>query len=196
MRFHAVPKAVSPHLHTYLNMCSTETFKIDLRDITDKKANVNYHIDDAFFEAVGGSEVRKGDLDVTLNISKAGNAYELLFHVSGYAVVPCDICLDDMRQPLEYDSRIMACLGETYSEEDDLITIDREDGTIDVSWLIYESVVLNIPIKHVHEDGKCNPTMIKMLEELSANYGNDKNEKPKIDSRWSELERIKTIIKD
>lgn len=196
MQFCAVPKAVSPYLHTYLNMCSTEAFKIDLRDITDKRANVNYHIDDAFFEVVGGSEVRKGDLDVTLNISKTDKIYELLFNVSGYAVVPCDICLDDMQQPLEYDSRIMARLGDTYSEEDDLITVDRKDGTIDVSWFIYESVVLNLPIKHVHEDGECNPKMLKVLEEHSANYGNDKKEKPKIDSHWNELEKIKTIIKD
>lgn len=172
-------------------MCSTGTFKIDLRDITAENTVINYHIGDAFFEAVGGSEVRKGDLDVTLNVSKANDMYKLLFHVNGIVVVPCDICLDDMQQPLEYDSRIMARLGEAYAEEDDLITIDREDGTIDVSWLIYESIALNVPIKHVHDAGECNPAMVKVLEEHSANYGEEEDERQKIDSRWSELEKNK-----
>ena len=33
--------------------------------------------------------------------------------------------------------------------------IPEEEGEINIAWFLYEFVVLDIPIKHVHEPGKC-----------------------------------------
>jgi uncharacterized metal-binding protein YceD (DUF177 family) len=99
-------------------------------------------------------------------------------------------------KPINTDNRLVVKFGEEYSEEDDLVTVDENEGIIDVAWFIYEFIVLNIPIKHVHAPGKCNPAMIKMLEEHSATRSSDGDEEDAIDPRWSELEKLKTIIKD
>ncbi len=56
--------------------------------------------------------------------------------------------------------------GEDYSEDDDLVTVAENEGILDVSWFIYEFIDLNIPIKHVHAPGKCNPAMIEMLKSI------------------------------
>ena len=77
-----------------------------------------------------------------------------------------------------------------YSEDDDLVTIDEDEGVLDVSWFIYETIVLNIPIKHVHAPGKCNRDMMKALEAHSATRS-DVEIEDSIDPRWSELLKIK-----
>ena len=64
-----------------------------------------------------------------------------------------------------------------------------------MAWLIYEFIALDIPIKHVHAPGKCNAAMIKALEEHSATRSSDEDGAA-VDPRWSELEKLKTIIKD
>jgi uncharacterized metal-binding protein YceD (DUF177 family) len=55
-------------------------------------------------------------------------------------------------------------MGKEYSEEsDEIVVIPEEEGEINIAWFLYEFIALNIPIKHVHEPGKCNRTMTKKL---------------------------------
>lgn len=66
--------------------------------------------------------------------------------------MPCALCLDDMDQPIVADQRMAVKLGDSYSEDDDLVTVAEEEGILDVAWYVYESIELNIPIKHVHTE--------------------------------------------
>ena len=174
-------------------MCSLEHFKIDLKSLTEEESTLDFDLDDRFFEALDGSELRQGALHVSVSIRKASGFYELLFHTEGTVTVSCDRCLDDMDQPIVADNRLIAKLGAAYSEEDDVVTLPEDEGIIDMSWLIYEFVVLAIPVKHVHAPGKCNPAMSKVLEELSADRSSDEATTQPIDPRWSKLA---TLIKD
>ncbi|MDO4160518.1 MAG: DUF177 domain-containing protein [Prevotellaceae bacterium] len=177
-------------------MCSLESFKIDLKEVQDGLTTINFDLNDDYFKAIDGPEVRSGAVKTTVTISKTADFYELKFHSEGTVNVPCDVCLDDMEQPISTDNRLLAKFGEEYSEDDDLITVEKDEGLIDVSWFIYEFIALSLPIKHVHEPGKCNPAMIKVLEEHSATRSSDGEQEATIDPRWSELEKLKTIIKD
>ncbi len=177
-------------------MYDLESFNIDLKGLKEDNTRFVFNLDDAYFESVGGSEVSGGSVSVSLNVRKGGSFFELFFHSEGTVNVPCDICLDLMQQPVCADNRLTVKFGEDYSEDGDYITIDRNDGTFDVSWLIYEFVALSIPSKHVHEPGKCNEVMIRILKEHSPAQVNEDSEETATDSRWSELEKIKNIIKD
>ena len=177
-------------------MCSLESFKIDLKGLKEGVTIFKYDLDNAYFEAVDGPEVRSGAVEVELRVQRTSEYFELNFHSEGTVNVPCDICLDDMEQPVSSDNRLTVKFGEEYSEDDDLITVERDEGRLDVSWFIYEFIALSIPIKHVHAPGKCNPAMIKALEEHSAARSSDGDEEKPVDPRWSELEKLKTIIKD
>ena len=116
--------------------------------------------------------------------------FEVNFNIKCTVVVPCDLCLDDMEQPVEAESRLVAKFGKENSEDDDLVTVDENEGILDVSWFMYESIVLNIPIKHVHAPGKCNRAMMKALEAHSATRS-DVEVEDTMDPRWSELLKIK-----
>ena len=172
-------------------MCSLEHFKIDLKSLTDETTVLDLDVDDRFFDALDGSEVRQGTLHVSVSIRKMTGFFELLFHTEGTVTVTCDRCLDDLSQPIEADNRLVVKLGAVNSEEDDVITVSEDEGILDTSWLIYEFVVLAIPIKHVHAPGKCNPAMSQVLEELSADRSSDEASDQPIDPRWSALEKLK-----
>ena len=40
---------------------------------------------------------------------------------------------------------------------------------------IYDYICVNLPLKRVHQDGKCNPKMLKKLEELKGKENTEDN---------------------
>ena len=177
-------------------MYSLESLKIDLASLKEGDTTFSYDLGDDYFEAVGGREVGRGTVHADITVARSGGVYRLGFHTEGVVIVPCDRCLDDMEQEVSADNTLTARIGEEFSEDDDLVTVGKDNPLLDVSWYIYEFIALSIPIKHVHAPGKCNPAMIKVLEEHSAARSSDGGGEGAVDSRWSELEKLKTIIKD
>ena len=172
------------------NMDRLKSYKIGLHGLNEGVNNLSFKLDNGYFEAIEADDIREGLLDVTMQIDRKGSLFEVTYNVEGTVVVPCDICLDDMEQPVAGDNRLVVKFGKEYSEDDDLVTIDEDEGVLDVSWFIYETIVLNIPIKHVHAPGKCNRDMMKALEAHSATRS-DVEIEDSIDPRWSELLKIK-----
>ena len=172
-------------------MCSLEFCKIDLKGLKEETASLDLSLDDDFFSALDGSQLEHGALHVSASIRKMAGFFELLFHTQGTVVVSCDRCLDDMDQPIDTDNKLMVKLGDTYSEDDDTVTIDENEGILDVSWFIYEFIMLAIPIKHVHAPGKCNRVMTQKLEELSGAVRSGEEEAEAVDPRWEALKQLK-----
>jgi len=172
-------------------MCSLETYKIDLKGLQEDTAVRDYELGDDFFKALDGSLLEHGTLHVSVSIRKITGFFELLFHTEGTVTVSCDRCLDDMEQPIVADNHLTVKLGNTYSEDDDTVTIDENEGILDVSWFIYEFIMLAIPIKHVHAPGKCNSAMTQKLEELSGAVRSGEEEAEAIDPRWEALAKLK-----
>ena len=172
-------------------MRSFESLRIDLKDLKDGLTTMEYDLDDSYFEYIEGPEVRKGNVHVILSIHKVNDFFELNVHTEGIVSIPCDICLDDMEQPISTDNRLVVRFGDENSDDDEVVTIDENKGMLDVAWLIYEFIALAIPIKHVHAPGKCNPAMIKALEEHSADRSSDEESTKEIDPRWEALLKLK-----
>ena len=172
-------------------MNSLELLKIDLKGLTDEETSLAFDLDDTYFEALDGADVKRGSLHVSVSIRKATGFFELQFHTVGTVVVPCDRCLDDMDLPVETSNRLVVKFGSEYSEEDDIIVVPEDEGILDTSWIIYEFVALVIPIRHVHAPGKCNPAMTKALEELSADRSSDEESSQAVDPRWEALLKLK-----
>ena len=182
--------------HITDNMYSQESLKIDLAALKEGVTVFEYDLGDDFFEAVEAPEVRRGEVHVSVNVNRSGGVFRISVHTEGTVHVPCDVCLDDMEQAVSADNTLTARIGEEYSEDEDIITVGKEEPLLDISWFVYEFIALSIPIRHVHAPGKCNPAMIKVLEEHSAARSAEGDAEEPVDSRWSELEKLKTIIKD
>ena len=171
-------------------MCYLERFCIDLKALTDEVTPLSWELDDQFFESLEDVQVQGGSLHVSGSIRKAVGFYELQLHTGGTVRIPCDRCLDLMDQPIEADLRLVVKLGSEYSEDDDIITVDENEGVLQTSWFIYESIALAVPIQHVHQPGDCNDAMMRVLHEHSAARSSDADAQ-KTDPRWEALKKLK-----
>lgn len=134
-------------------MYNLAPLKIDLKGLQEGLTTVDIKLDDAFFEAIEAPDIKRGQLDLRLTVSRNESFFELMFDIKGQVIVPCDLCLDDMLQPVACDERLVVKFGDEYSEDDDLVTVNEDEGILDVAWFVYEFIVLNIPIRHVHAPG-------------------------------------------
>ena len=168
-----------------------ETLKIDLKGLEEGANHLEFDLDDTYFKAVDAPEVSQGCVHVSLDILRTRNDFFTLdFHETGTVMVPCDICLEPMEQSIETTQRLEVKFGTENSEEDDLVTVAEDEGILDVTWYLYEFIALAIPIKHVHAPGKCNPAMVRALEEYSAARSGEEDEQA-MDPRWEALLKLK-----
>jgi uncharacterized metal-binding protein YceD (DUF177 family) len=149
-------------LHGFLQhelvLGTLKTYQINLKNFSRERVyEFNYVLGDDFFERVGGSEVKQGNVNVLLSVIHASSAFELNFYIAGKVTVTCDRCLDDMEVPVETENRLVVTLGEAYTEtSDEHVIVSEEEGFINVAWYMYEFIALTIPVKHVHEPDGCN----------------------------------------
>ncbi len=173
-------------------MDKLDAYKIDLKGMQTEVGTYTLLADDDFFTAVQGPEIQHGHVDVELTVRATSGAFELDFHLQGTVQVICDRCLEEMTQPIEADCNLRVKFGDEYLDEgDDLITIPYEDGVADLSWHVYEFIALQIPIRHVHEDGLCSERMQEVLSDHWAGEENQSEEDTTAtDPRWDALKKL------
>ena len=74
------------------------------------------------------------------------------------------------------------------SDDDDVAYLPAEQGSFDVSELIYEYIILSVPMHRVHPEGQCNP---KVMEMLSQGLHDEGDADEAIDPRWAALKDMK-----
>ena len=172
-------------------MCDLELLKIDLKALTADVTPLEWQLDDSFFQQLEGAQLQHGSVHVSGTIRKSVGFFELVLHGEGTVEVPCDRCLDPMSQPIEADLHLIVKLGEEYTEDDEVITVDEQHPVLDTAWLIYESIALAVPIRHVHQPGDCNVSMSEKLEQLSAARSSGADATDAVDPRWAALKKLR-----
>lgn len=123
-----------------------------------------YHLGKQFFVDMESADIRDANVDVKLVVVHKGDTYDLSFHFTGEVTLLCDRCLDDLIFPIDTTYHIMVKYGEDYRDDsDDLLEIPESDTYLNVAYMMYDTVSLAIPIKHVHPQGKCNRAMSALL---------------------------------
>lgn len=175
-----------------------DKYIIPLKDLKESSTRYEFKLTDEFFEMVDGPEIRKGNLDAIVEVHKHESSFTLDFDIKGVVTVTCDRCLDDMDQEIETEEHLKVKYGEKFEEvSDTLVVVPESEGTIDISWYLYEFAALNIPMRHVHPEGQCNQEMADKLADVLISTvdegeakASDKKEQP-IDPRWEVLKNLK-----
>ena len=147
---------------------------IDLQRLPIGSHSFDIQLDDEFFASLEKTEILHGNVSATVTLNLREEDYQLSIAVHGTVFVVCDRCLDPM--PLEIDDE-----QEIFSEDDeDEEIVNRKSSdrqSIDLSWLAYEIVSVNIPLVHSHQEGECN----KQMELLLHNHLCDEPEPDEIE---------------
>ena len=176
-------------------MENLKAYNIALKGLAIGKHDFDYQVGKQFFEYFDGEIVGDGCVKVKLELEKQSGLIVLWFRVKGTVNIQCDRCLDLFDQPVESQNKVFVKYGEEKFEDgDDVVWIAPDETHINVAKLIYDFIVLSVPIKHVHpEDAHgeslCNPEMLKRLNLLSVKE-EPEEENPETDSRWDELKKL------
>lgn len=157
----------------------------------------NYQIDSTFFVHFEDAPIKESKLEVNLLFDKRReNFFELQFQIDGTVEAACDRCTAPIQLPIEDDYAMLVKFGNEEQvleaqEEVDIMYISNGDTIINVAHLVYEYIVLSIPIKKVHpEDEQGNSTCDKKMMDI-LNQHLLKDEEKKIDPRWEALKKLK-----
>lgn len=155
-------------------MSKFEQYNIVLKDLNpDETRQFEFDLDNAYFKKIDSPEVQIGNIIAKVSVQKKMSTFELKFDLNGVISIPCDRCLDSMEQAIHYKEKLLVKFGAQFSEEDEIVIVPESDGGINIAWFLYEFIVLNIPIKHVHPAGECNKTMVVKLKKHIAHHRSD-----------------------
>lgn len=194
------------------------TFDLPLKGMPNGTQEFEYELGMDFFRKKESTDVLSGDVKVRVEVKRSGDIYELNFTLKGEIGIPCDRCLDEMRHAVDAEYRVNVKYGDEYNDEaDNVIEIPENFSTFDVSSLIYDTIMLTIPLKHTHAEGECNAEMQAQLaahkavnildDEMEWGDGeyaaypdddgqdtaatNDENDDFSCDPRWEALKKLK-----
>jgi uncharacterized metal-binding protein YceD (DUF177 family) len=162
---------------------------IPFKGLSLGKHEYDFSIDDAFFKSKETNLVERGKLEVKMVLDKEPRLMTAYLKIQGALELICDRCLEAFDYPIEVEYQQIYKFGDRPDNlEDDLIYLDENEHLLDVSELILENVLLEIPIKRVHFDLKdgsygCNPVILKSMQKHLV--------KKEIDPRWEGLKDIK-----
>ena len=148
-----------------------------------------FEIDNDFFSGMEYSEVQQGKVHVDLDVDRQETMLTLHFDLAGSVRVPCDRCADEFDLPIESSQDFFLKLGtENAEESDDVAVVSAETNEYDIRSLVYEYIILAIPMHRVHPEGQCNPVVIEMLNREEAPAEEEATDT--IDPRWAALKDI------
>ena len=140
-------------------MSEQNHYTIDLKRLPIGTHSFDIQLNNDFFASLEKTEVLSGTVECKATLNLREEDYQLNIAVQGTVFVVCDRCLDPM--PLEINDE-----QEIWSdEEEEENAINSPLSTLDLSWLAYEIVSINIPLVHSHQAGECNTQMELLLHD-------------------------------
>ncbi|MFW6371095.1 MAG: YceD family protein [Bacteroidota bacterium] len=163
-------------------------YDVEFKGLKEGLHEFEFEVQDTFFEHFEQGLVGKGDIQVGIRLEKRSSFMKLFFNLKGNVQLVCDRCLESYQQKIKSNYELFVKFGESEYEDDEIICILPEEHKINVAQLIYEYIILSLPLKQVHPDLKngengCNKEMLKKIEE----HKQREEEKKEVDPRWAAL---------
>jgi uncharacterized metal-binding protein YceD (DUF177 family) len=123
------------------------------------------------------------DCQVKAHITFNKNTSNIIvnFHIYGTLRLTCDRCGDDFDMEINLDKKLIVKTDSVlHSEDEDMITLSKDESELDMASFIYQYIVLSLPMQRVHPTNKkgksaCNPQVIDKLKRLQVNKSNEEN---------------------
>ena len=171
---------------------SLRTYDIPFTGLKLGKHVFEYDITDSFFDDFEYSLVKKANLKCEVELDKQETMIILNFHITGAVDLNCDRCLAAFPHPVDIrEQQIAKFSDEEIDEDEEIITLGKNDHEINIAGLIYEYINVAVPFYSVcGDEGNtpyCDKEMLKDLNKLSVN-----NEQTgQNDPRWDALKKFK-----
>jgi uncharacterized protein len=172
----------------------SKEFKIPFKGLQIGRHHFSWEIGKGFFEEFENTDIEDCRVGLALELDVLERMFTLDFTITGELMVICDRCLETMLLPIDTKHRYIIRVGHELKEEsDDVLVIPENEYRIDIYQLLYDYIILAIPLKKVHAedaDGHpgCDHRILEILDKLSR--------KAMVDPRWEPLLNIKSEKND
>lgn len=149
-------------------MTENKDFIIQIKGLPIGKHQYDFPIDGSFFKQFENSQILDASLNAYTELEKGSGWMKVNCNIEGSVTVVCDRCLDELEIPMDFYSSVAVKFAKTDDDpqDDEFIIMDPADGELDLSQFLYDYVCINLPLQTVHDEGKCNPDMMKKLSEV------------------------------
>lgn len=163
-------------------------FNVALAGLSQGKHSMEFHLGKQFFADMESSDIQDADLDARLEIDFSHGVYALSFDIAGTVTLTCDRCLGPLQWPVDTVYSLTVKYGDERDDSaDGVLVLPQSEPSLDIAPILYETVELEIPLKHVHDEGACDSAMTDMLERHSAALPDGDGP---VDPRWNELKKL------
>ena len=154
-------------------------------------STVDFVVDEAFLQSRPTFDLSGGPVVCSTRIDRVGDTFDLLLTLSGVVETHCDRCLAPLSMHIDISQRLVIKLGEQYEEvSDEEIIISYSSPSLDCADLLYDLIILSLPISRVHPDGECVEDMQMILDRLTL----DGAEHDGSDGRWDSLRALRDAL--
>lgn len=122
----------------------------------------DFQLDREYFTTIENTELLGGAVDVKVRLILREDDFAVDMDIVGQVQVTCDRCLDAMNVDVDI-----------YEEE---MELEEDVKQLDLAWLAYELIIVNLPLVHSHQDGGCNPDMDALLQNHLCTALDDDND--------------------
>lgn len=167
-------------------------YKIDIQSLTFKQHEYHFEGDSKFFDTFENSPVNKGKWECGLILDKSETMIQINFSIKGEVELICDRSLKAFRYQLNFSQRSIFKYGEEWEELDDEITIiPRNLDQLNIGSLIFEYIVLNLPMRKIHPDLNEEEWDEDLIYSTDEEFENEEAEEQEVDPRWENLKKLK-----
>lgn len=175
-------------MHTHF-MDRLRNYDIVFSGQKNGKHEFQFEIDKTFFQLFDTEqEFTEPKIVADVLMDKHTTFLEVNIKTSGMVNLVCDITNENFDHPIENELNVLVKFGVGYDDsEEDVITIPMTDHAFNVAQLIYEVVMLAIPMKKISPN--VSDEDLEILEKFSPK--DEVDEEPESDPRWEALKKLK-----
>jgi uncharacterized metal-binding protein YceD (DUF177 family) len=157
-----------------------DQFELPIQSLQNGLHHYDFELDQDFFECFEDSPIREGIYKVSLDLDKKSTEFVLNFDIKGYFEGPCDRCLADIEIPSSVQKLIWVKFKDELEGEDhddDVIYISSSNHSFNISKLVYELIILAIPIAKRYDcendpNPKCDFKVLAFIQDNDNESGN------------------------
>ena len=153
----------------------------------------DFRLDGAFFQRIEPSGPAVADIEATTELDRFDEMMHFDVRVSGTVGTHCDRCNAPVTVEVNHSARYVIKFGSTtHKTDEDILVLGPAEHLLDVREFLYESTMLGLPIRRVHENiDDCDPQVLKWLTGSVEVAPEDvEEETEETDPRWAALKGL------
>ena len=164
-------------------------YDVAFTGLKNGKHKFKFEVEQSFFNLFETEqEFTNAHINVDVTLEKHTTFLDLEVTISGKVDLICDITAEEFSHLINNSIKILVKFGEEYDDSnEEIITIPHGDSAFNIAQIIYEAVMLSIPMKKISPN--VNDEDIELIEKFSPKIEEDKEHE--VDPRWEALKKLK-----